>query len=206
MNKRAKRSVGQLTALQQFLDRHTRVLGAVNETRARGELDEIVLLIAQNNAQSQKAKARLHRAATIYRRLGKRLRMEYVAPVRTIAALRLPPAAVARCANLERARSIGPKLTWTAKLLARAVEPDRQVFVDEGLDGNFLPRMLALVDDVDAGHAERCRLRMSQRCAAYEVTRLLSRSRSVARILHVLVSARLAFKPELLASWRRVSK
>ena len=206
MNRKVRGTLLKLFAVQRFLDLNGRALGALNRSRIRDDLDHLVRHIEQVARRVRAARLKRNRITVEQRRLARRLRTEHIIPIRAIARLRLPPSSLVRCARIPRARAKASQIADAGKLLATFAEPDRQLYVDDGLDQQFLRRILAAVEDLRAGEKDRLALPMFRWQAKHELARLLRRAWPVTEVIDALVAARLAAAPELLARWRAVSR
>jgi len=202
MDTRQKKVLLIMTRVQCFLDRHSRAVGAVNQSRARRALDDLVCA-SQFSAAAQEATMIRSRSQTARRReLRERLRSAHLRPI--VAFLRAH----------EDDRSIHWRVRMPAKGLcdlrflaeaehiSRVTTEHRRAFVEQGFAEDFVERLVAAIEEVRKAEADSSQARLDGRCATVAITELTKRARGLLRVIDALVVAQIADDAALLAAWK----
>jgi hypothetical protein len=191
-----------MTRIQCFLDRHSRAVGTVNQSRARAAVDDLVRA-GQFNAVAQRVAAVRSRSHTAQRRaLREELRTAHLRPIVAVARARGAAARILSCLRLPAKAASDRMLLAAAEHIARIADEQRHVFLEEGFPEDFVERLEAAIDAVSAADADYSRCCLDGVKATFAISELIKRGRGLVRVLDALVVPKLADKPELLAAWK----
>lgn len=195
-----------LRQAQNFLDTNTAVLGIINASGARRELDAAATqLEALGETQgSQLRQGRGERTNEL--RLARSLRRQHIRPIVRIARAKVPQVAQLSAMSLPPLKTNSTALATQAGEIADAVQPNAQVFVDAGLPADFIARMRTaaaqLVQSIGGKGSHR-----SQRIGATTaLDKEVQQARRVVAVLDALVRAQLDEQEPLVSEWRAASR
>ena len=191
-----------LRRMQLFLDDNDSTLGAVNRSTARKRLDETTALIAahavaqiggRRTAQGETAKQRVLRSA---------LRYEYMRPIAIIAYQRLREQPDFKLLRLPPWKVRGQGLIAAARDMANAAEKNVELFMEEGLDPEFVAELRAAVDRLEQSVDARGQGRVQRAGATAGLKSETKRARARIRLLDSLVRPKLRTNDVLLREWQ----
>ena len=195
-----------LRQTQSLLDTNTAVLGTINTSGARRELDAAAAqLEALGETQgSHRTQARGERTNEL--RLARALRRQHMRPIVRIARAKVPKVAQLAAMTLPPLRTNSTALATQAGSIADAVQPYAQEFVDAGLPADFTARMraaaAALVQSI-GGKGDHRQQRIG---ATTALDQQVQQAKRVVAVLDGLVRAQLDEQEPLVSQWRAASR
>lgn len=191
-----------LRRMQRFLDDNDAALGVVNRSTARKRLDETTAQIAahavaqiggRRTAEGETAKQRALRSA---------LRYDYMRPIAIIANQRLREQPDFKLLQLPPWRVRGQRLIAAARDMANAAEKNVELFVEEGLDPEFVAELRAAADRLEQSVDARGQGRAQRAGATAGLKSETRRARARIRLLDSLVRPKLGTNDALLREWQ----
>jgi hypothetical protein len=192
----------QLARKRRFLDRHARMLTAVNESPVRVTLEELICSLEWYESAQRAAFARKVRHTARRRALRETLRSEHLRPIVEVAHAKSAEHPMLSGLRMPDGNLNDTRLGFAARAIATVAGDHRDVFLDLGFEGDFVDKLVAATDALRAAEAQDIRYRMQSGHATRSIADLVSRARKHARLLDALVMARLAGNDRLIAEWR----
>jgi hypothetical protein len=192
-----------LGAAQRFLTDHADVLGAVPQSKAKGQLDEVLQQLDLHGAEQQRAQAEVTSRTQEKSGLREALRLHHMQPIATIARAKLAATPAITDLRLPTANADDSTLVDAARAMADAAGPYQPVFEAEMLPNTFLDDLRAAATAVKQAVGNRGASRGRLRAATKGVEDQLTRGYNVLRILNALVVKQLAGQSDLLAAWQQ---
>lgn len=199
-----------LERVQQFLDKHADVLGAVNRAPTRATLDRALAALRQHAAAQETMRVRSASLAAEKQRLREVLRSDHMLPLVPIAHHKAGPG------NRDLLRFKAPwkrlsdaNLVAQARSMAGVAEKNEGAFLEEALQPTFVHDLRAAATAVEQVRIEGAASRVSLREATKGVEVELDRGRRARDVLGSLVYRKLGKDSPLLAGWeqaRRIGK
>ena len=205
MDKSQRRSGSTLTGTQSFLVVHADVVGALQDSPARRQLDTAVADV-HTHALAQDT-AVLSAAALSARRshLTAELKDAFLVPIANFArtSLRGTPefAALTRSSN----RKQGSALVAAARAVATTATPMAGAFTTAKFPADFLQQLESATDELDATLKAQGAAKSARLAATQGIASALASGREAVRMLDPVVS-RMLRSSELLAAWRSVKR
>jgi hypothetical protein len=195
-----------LRQTQNLLDTNTAVLGTINASGARRDLDAAVTqLEALGETQgSHRTQARGERTNEL--RLARALRRQHIRPIVRIARAKVPEVAQLSAMNLPPLKTNSTALATQAGAIADAVQSHVQVFVDAGLPADFIPRMRAAAGQLVKSIGGKGDHRTQRIGATTALDKEVQQARRVVAVLDGLVRAQLDEQEPLVSQWRSASR
>jgi hypothetical protein len=195
-----------LRQAQNFLDTNTAVLGTINASGARQELDAAATQLEALGETQGSQLRQGHGKRTNELRLARALRRQHMRPIVRIARAKVPKVAQLSAMSLPPIRTNSTALATQAGEIADAVQPNAQVFVDAGLPADFIARMRAaaalFVQSIGGKGAHR-----TQRIGATTaLDQQVQQAKRVVAVLDGLVRAQLDEQEPLVSAWRSASR
>jgi len=193
--------LASLRRAQQFLDTHGDVLDAVN-TSTRKPLDSIVsqltdLSVAQETGVrgAKGETARQHALRLVLRR-------NYMAPVAELAKLELRAMPEFVSLKMPPAGGSTERLVAAAYAMAEAAIPHAQVLINNGLPATFADDLRSAAAVVSEATTGRNKYQGTRAGATAGLAAAERRGRATLKVLHALITARIANDAQLVAEWR----
>ena len=187
LNSLQERMYNSSRRIQAFLDANDAVLGTINKSGMRAELDAVVAALGQSGTQQASGRVNAIGETAKQRSLRLALRLNHMQPIASVARakLRTVPNFQAMTMPDPSIRVIG--LLAHANGMAEAAAPYAEVFVDAGLPQEFLTRLTAAADAVKASIDARAAARGQRTGATGTLKSLVSRARLAIRALNDFV-------------------
>lgn len=192
-----------LGAAQRFLTDRADALGTVPQSKAKGQLDEVLQQLDSHGAEQQRALAEVTSRTQEKSDRREALRLHHMQPIATIARAKLAETPAITDLRLPVASANDSTLVDAAHAMADAATPYQSVFEAEMLPNTFLDDLRSAASAVKQAVGDRGASRGRLRAATTGVENQLTRGNSVLRILNSLVVKQLAGRPELLAEWQQ---
>ena len=195
-----------LRQTQNFLDTKTAVLGTINTSGARKELDAAATqLEALGETQgSHRTQGRGERTNEL--RLARSLRRQHMRPIVRIARANVPEAAQLSAMSLPPLKTNSTALATQAGVIAAAVQPHEQVFVNAGLPADFIARMRTAADQLVKSIGGKGDHRTQRIGATTALDQQVQQAKRVVAVLDGLVRAQLDEQEPLVSEWRAASR
>lgn len=195
-----------LRQAQSFLDTNTAVLGTINASGMRRDLDAAATqLEALGETQgSHRTQGRGERTNEL--RLARALRRQHMRPIVRIARAKLPEVAQLSAMSLPPLKTNSTALATQAGVIADAVQPHVQVFVDAGLPADFTARMRAAADQLVKSIGGKGAHRQQRIGATTGLDQQVQQAKRVVAVLDGLVRAQLEEQEPLVTEWRAASR
>jgi hypothetical protein len=194
---------GALSTVQRFLTDHADALGTVPQSKAKGQLDEVLQSLDQHGAEQQRALAEVTSRTQEKSDRREALRLHHMQPIATIARAKLAATPAITDLRLPVARADDSTLVDAARAMADAAAPYAPVFEAEMLPNTFLDDLRTAASAVRQAVSDRGASRGRLRAATKGVEDQLTRGYNVLRILNALVVKQLAGQSDLLAAWQQ---
>lgn len=188
--------------IQRFLDDNTALLDAVNQSTARKRLDETVAQLA-THAVVQVAGRRTAQGETAKQRaLREALRSDYMQPIAVIASQKLREQPEFETLRMPPWNMRGERLAAVAKDMADAAEKYTDLFVQEGLQPDFVAQLRAATDRLDESIGTRGQSQGQQVGATKGLREVAKRARGLFQVLDAQVRPKLGTNDDLLRQWQ----
>jgi hypothetical protein len=209
LNSLQERTYNSARRIQAFLDANDAVLGTINKSGMRAELDAVVAALGQSGTQQAAGRVNSIGETARQRTLRSALRLNYMQPIASVARakLRTVPNFQAMTMPDPSIRVIG--LLAHATGMAEAAAPYAEVFVAAGLPQDFLSKLTAAADAVKASIDARAAARGQRTGATGTLKALVNRARLAIRALNALAVPILTsdvLHTGLLAEWKRTRR
>jgi hypothetical protein len=167
--------------IQGFLDANDPVLGSINKTGMRTELDAVVTALGDTAGSQAAGRVTAQGETAKQRTLRLALRLNNMQPIASVAKAKLRTVPNFSSFGMPSSGMRIGSLIAHADGMADAAQPYEQVFLDAGLPSDFLTKLTAAAAAVKASFDTRAAARGQQ-------------SRSTASLAQLEASARLTFK------------
>jgi hypothetical protein len=187
---------------QQFLDDHSDVIGAVNSTNARRQLDAAVsrldTMVVEQGTRSRECRGETNRRWT----LEHELRVRHMASIKDFARARLDAVPDFAALTPSTRRLEGERLAQSALALADAAEPYAAEFTEAQFPADFLDQMREVAYAITQSIDERSEKRGQGAGATQGVKAAIREGRAALAALSAVVRRQLRDNEPLLAEWR----
>ncbi len=195
-----------LRRIQQFLDAHSDVFGALNASDARKQLDAAIAqlgpIVDVQGARVRGARGeKQHQVA-----LERELREFHMAPIASFALGKLVGVAKFAALTPSATRFKGARLVQAARAMAEAAVPFAGEFAAASFPADFLQQLTAAADAVQASIEARSRQGVERQKATAAVQETLQQGRSAALMLEAAVGRLVPRRSSLHAEWRAVKR
>jgi hypothetical protein len=195
-----------LRRVQQCLDAHPDVFGAINASPARGQLDEAIAqlgpIVDVQGARMREARGEKQRQVELEREL----RDHNMAPVAKFALGKLASVPNIGALTPSATRLRGARLVQAARAMAEAAIPHAEEFAAASFPADFAQQLIAAADAVRASIEARSRKAADRQHATAAVEETLKRGRSAALMLEGAVDRLVPRRSPLYAEWRAVKR
>jgi hypothetical protein len=191
-----------LTAMQRFLNQHSRTMAPLNQSPVRAALDELLRGVAAQEATKHAAKLRQPSRLERLSELRATFLSAHVRPIVRLGRKRAAKAPMLDCLRNPACDSTSDDLVSAAAEIGTIVGPHREIFLSEGFPDDFLDQMAAAGEAVLTATSEYFACRWDIDGAVAEIKRLICRGRALARVLDTLALPLLEGNPKLAAEWR----
>ncbi len=206
MEKKQRFRGATLKRVQQFLDSHAGVVGAINQSKGRQMLDA-ALAESEASAIEQGTRVRSTRGERANQAsLERGLRRLHLTPVSKVARaqLRDVPNFAALTPNVAQLK--GEPLVRAAYAMATAAEQYQAQFVEAGRPSDFVYRIRVATDALNQSLAARAEHVRSRKGATKQVQTTLDRGRQAVALLDAALSEILFKDARLAAEWRAAKR
>jgi hypothetical protein len=190
--------------IQAFLDANDALVGNINRSATRAELDSVVDTLGVDAGVQATGRATARGESAKQGSLRLALELNHMRPIAAVARLKLRSVPNFAALTMPRSRLTGKSLVAYATGMGGAAQPYEQVFIDAGLPPDFLARLSAATAAVEASIFVRSTARGSQSKATGSLKQHELRARRLFRALNDLVTPVLAVgdgNSGLLAEW-----
>ena len=195
-----------LRTTRTFLDTNDAVLGDINKTGVRKQLNDVMVDLSDHESE-QAGKALDAQVETRKQRtLRQDLLRTQMIPIARVAKLALPRTEELLPLRMPRGQLSVTRLASAAKGMATAALPYTGVFVSAGLPADFITRLTNAADAMLASINQRTQSQSLSTGASRAIEERLSTARKVVNVLDALVTVTLANDPKLLAAWAGVTR
>lgn len=181
-----------LRAAQQFLDAHCPRIGAINCSGARRRMDALVTQVEQSLTMQEAAMIAGRGETRRYQQLRRALLALHMAPIDAIAHGELASTPEVSAASIPRGNPSAARLAAAARGMAQVVTPHAPIFIEAGLRTDFVARLLAAADAMQASFDTRVRWTRERRIATSSVAQHLRGGRQQLHILGSLLRSNAA--------------
>jgi hypothetical protein len=189
-----------------FLDTHADVVGALEGSEARQQLDDSLAKLDAHTLAQRTANLEASGQKERQRQLTSVLKAEHMQPIAKFARARLD--GVPDVAALTRPLSHveGNKLVSAARAMATAALPHADVLTKGGFPPDVVQQLGAAADALSAAIADRADTKVRRVVATAGIKQEASRGREAVRMLDAVVTKPLASNAELQAGWRTAKR
>jgi len=192
--------------VKDFLGQHPAVGGAAELGKQSQVLDEVLQKLS-DNGEEQDAALRFTRAEiTRQRALRHELRNNHMQPVSRIAKLVYGVPSMNTAFKMPKLRADNEALLDAARGMAQAAAKNADVFIEHGLQKDFLEQFRAATSALSDALGARVESQRRRTVANKSVAELVKRGNTAVQMLDAVVTPRLANDPDLLAAWKSVKK
>jgi hypothetical protein len=209
LNSSQKRIYDTGRRIQAFLDTNNSLLNGINKSGMRSELDSVLAALGEISGKQAAGRVKAIEQTAVQRGLLSALRRNHMQPIASVA--RMKARTIPNLKAMTMASQDTPIMSLLAHAhgMAGAAQPYARVFVDAGLAEDFIAKLRAAADAVQASIDTRAAAR-AQRFAAMETLgQLENGARLVLKALNALIvpilSADVAHSGRL-AEWRNVRR
>lgn len=206
MHRLQRNQADSLHRVRGYLDDHAKLLGAVNGTPARRQLDAAVLTV-DDAGRLQNANVRNMRGETgTQRSLERALRETHLVPIGKFARAHLKQKPEIK-ALAPRLKNLGAqRLVRMARVVAISGAPFREVFVAASYPAGFLEDAAAAADALDASLARRSLHRSDRVLATARIAEAIASGRNAVAMLDPVVGRIIAGNAGLVKGWRHAKR
>jgi hypothetical protein len=195
--------------IQAFLVVNDAVLGNINKSGTRSDLDTILAALGQLGGQQVAGRVNAIGETAKQRTLRLALRLNHMQPIASVARAKLRTVPNFQAMTMPNPNIRIVSLLAHAHGMAEAAQPYAQVFIDAGLPEDFIAKLSAAADAVKTSIDTRAAARGQRSSATGTLTQLESRARLTFKALNDFVvpilSANLAYSG-LLTEWRKARR
>jgi hypothetical protein len=189
---------------QRFLDANSTTLGDLNAGGARTAFDQVTAQLGTLAELQDTHRTRASGELTNEQRLARSLRRQHMRPIVKVARAKVPEAAQLAAVSLPPIRSNSTDLTVRARAMADSVEPHKQLLHDGGLPSDFIDRLKAAADTLDAAIRQKGTHQKGRIGATDGITQAVTEARRQVDVMDSLVRAQLGEQEPLVTEWRSV--
>jgi len=206
MEQKQQRVLDSLRRVQDFLDAHAGILGALRTSAGGKQLaDAIVALTSHTDIQGATELA-LSGQMSHQRAVTSDLRESHMMPIATFARAKLR--GVPDFAALTKSGAgLQPKpLVRAARAMATAAAPPADAFTAAGFPADTVQQLSAAADALDQAIVDRANAQVQRVAATKGISQELKNGREAMEMLNAVVSKQLVKNASLLAGWRAAKR
>ena len=203
MDTRQRDALESLRRFQLRLDQYNDLLGKLNETRPRKELDGLIVRLDSSAAEHELLRIRKEGETIHKHELRKTLIEHHLAPIVSVKELNRPELVFMRTMELPPAGASDTALAIAAHSIADMASQRRDVFMRDGLDEDFVEQCLAAAQDLVRARTERDVSNLTWQRVTLVIESGLARSTVVTKAILTLARKALREHPPILAELRR---
>ena len=209
MNSLQERIYNTGRRIQAFLVANDSVLGTINKSGMRADLDAIVTALGESGGSQAAGRVNAIGETAKQRTLRLALRLNHMRPIASVAKAKLRSVPNFQAMTMPDPNIRVVSLLAHAHGMAEAAAPYSQVFIDAGLSQDFIAQLTAAADAVKASIDTRAAARGQRSSATGTLKDLENRARLVYKTLNDFVIPILAADVThsgLLAEWKRARR
>ena len=209
MNSLQERIYNTGRRIQAFLITNDPVLGTINKSGMRADLDAIVDALGDSGGQQAAGRVNAIGETAKQRALRLALRLNHMQPIASVARAKLRTVPNFQAMTMPSPNTRVVSLLAHAHGMAEAAQPYAQVFVDAGLSQDFIATLTAAADAVKTSIDTRAAARGQRSSATGTLKNLENRARLVFKALNDLVVPILladVAHSGLLAEWKKARR
>jgi hypothetical protein len=206
MDKLQKNKAQSLRRVQQFLDKHMDVLGAVNDTPARRQFDAAALAVDAVGRKQGSRVRQMRGEATRQRSLERDLRETHLVPMAKFARAHLAQQGDIAALAPTLKNLGGQRLVRTAAVLATSGVPYQDKFIEAGYPAGFLEEMSAAAGTLLESIDRRSSLRSDRVAATAGIAAALEKGRQAIAMLDPVVGRIIAGSEGLISGWKHAKR
>jgi hypothetical protein len=189
---------------QRFLDANSSALGDVNAGGGRAAFDLVTTQLGTLAEAQDTHRTRASGELSNEQRLARSLRRQHIRPLVKVARAKVPEAAQLAAVSLPVIRSNSTDLTVRARAMADAVEPHKQLLHEGGLPSDFIDRLRAAADVLDAAIRQKGTHQKGRIGATDGIYQTVNEARRQVNVMDSLVRAELGEQEPLVTEWASV--
>ena len=209
MNSLQERIYNTGRRIQAFLITNDAVLGTINKSGMRADLDAIVDALGNSGGQQAAGRVNAIGETAKQRALRLALRLNHMQPIASVARAKLRTVPNFQAMTMPSPNTRIVSLLAHAHGMAEAAQPYAQVFIDAGLSQDFIANLAAAADAVKTSIDTRAAARGQRSSATGTLKDLENRARLAFKALNDFVVPILsadAAHSGLLAEWRKARR
>ena len=209
MNSLQERIYNTGRRIQAFLITNDAVLGTINKSGMRADLDAIVDALGNSGGQQAAGRVNAIGETAKQRALRLALRLNHMQPIASVARAKLRTVPNFQAMTMPSPNTRIVSLLAHAHGMAEAAQPYAQVFIDAGLSQDFIANLTAAADAVKTSIDTRAAARGQRSSATGTLKDLENRARLAFKALNDFVVPILsadAAHSGLLAEWRKARR
>ena len=202
MDKQQRYRGESLRRVQQFLDAHANVVGVVNSTELRAQLDAAVAALEPTVTVQDTRTREAVGERNNQRALEQTLQSDHMSPIAKFARAELAGVPNFRSLTPEARNQDGARLVQAARAMASAAAPHTATFIAGHFPADFLKQLTAAADAVKASIELRSEMHRQRVGATERVHTAITAGRLAIKRLDARVTRLVAGDAGLLAEWR----
>ncbi len=209
MNSQQERIYNTGRRIQAFLIANDAVLGTINKSGTRADLDAVVPALGESGGRQAAGRVNAIGETANQRALRLALQLNHMQPIASVARAKLRTVPNFQAMTMPRPHTRIVSVLAHAHGMAEAAQPYAQVFIDAGLSQDFIARLTAAADAVKTSIDTRAAARGQRSSATGTLKDLETRARLTFKALNDIVvpilSADVAHSG-LLAEWKKARR
>ena len=191
-----------LRRVQSFLEAHADVVGPLEDSEARKQLDDSLAKLDAHALVQGTATLEGSGQTQRKRQLAGALKSEHMLPIAKFARARFQGVPDVAALTQSGSRFHGNKLVAAARAMATAALPHADVLTKGGFPADVVQQLGAAADALSAAITDRAETLVRRVVATAGIRKEAARGRAAVHMLDAVVSKPLASHPALLAGWR----
>lgn len=206
MKQHQQSTAATLRRAQQFMDTHADVVGAINQTDARKQLDQALGLLDTSSVE-QETRRRTARGETHgLHALQRTLIGSHVVPMTKFARARLAGVPTIAALTPSVRHLNGASLAKAARALAAAAAPFAPQFVAAKFPADFLAQLDVVAAAIVTAHDARASTAVRRTGATKQIKTALAAGRAAVAVLDATLTRLLASDTRLAQEWRTAKR
>jgi hypothetical protein len=202
MKQHQQRQLDALRRVQDFLDSHADVVGALRESEGRKQLDAAATRLATLDNDQGTAGLELAGQASRAKALTADLRASHMQPIARFARARLRGTPDFAALTRSASRLQGKPLVRAARAMATAAAPHADALTRGGFPADTIAQLAAAADALGESLVERANTRVRRVGATKGIEADLLSGREAVAMLHAVIGKQFAGDATFLAEWR----
>ncbi len=206
MQSRQANMLRSLRSVEEFLTANAATLNGIVNSGTRKKLADAITTLETTVTNQAGASVIAQGGTSRYRALRRVLIRDHMAPIARIARAELPPTPEMSALKMPRQNWKVERLAAAARGMGEGARPHVAVFVEAGLEPDFIEQLDAASDAMVRSVSERAQTRGRLSGATKDLTTTLASARKLVDAVDALVTRALVDEPGMLKSWKVVKR